>query len=50
MITRVPKLVDTSERLLAPIIEERRKCLEMYGDEWADKPVGTVYTSEAAVF
>ena len=39
MITRVPKLIDTSERLLAPTIEERRKCMEMYGDDWADKPV-----------
>ena len=39
MITRVPKLVNKAERLLAPLIEERRKCMEMYGDDWADKPV-----------
>ena len=26
-------------RLLGPIIEERRKCLDQFGEEWNDKPV-----------
>ncbi|KIP04651.1 hypothetical protein PHLGIDRAFT_109308 [Phlebiopsis gigantea 11061_1 CR5-6] len=38
MITTVPRAVNKAERLLAPLIEERRKCMEMYGDDWADKP------------
>ena len=33
---------------LGPIIEERRRMYEKYGDDWPDKPVGGIYDSLSA--
>lgn len=36
------KLIDRTDVLLRPIIEERRSNMEQYGEDWLDKPVSHV--------
>lgn len=38
--TKVVQSNERGRRLLGPIIEERKRYLDEYGDQWADKPVG----------
>ncbi|KIP01935.1 hypothetical protein PHLGIDRAFT_26798 [Phlebiopsis gigantea 11061_1 CR5-6] len=38
LINTVTALLDKAENLLSPMIEERRKSMEIYGDDWEDKP------------
>lgn len=38
-ITNITHSIKRGMEYLAPIIEERRRLLDKYGDEWVDKPV-----------
>ncbi len=39
MFTSRKESVDRVLKYVAPVIEERRRNMELYGQEWADKPV-----------
>ena len=39
LVTRVPQTVKRTQAYLEPIIRERYRCMEEYGENWADKPV-----------
>ena len=39
LFTKVPTTVRRTQAYLEPIIKERYRCMEEYGDNWADKPV-----------
>ncbi|KAH0837795.1 hypothetical protein J3R83DRAFT_5979 [Lanmaoa asiatica] len=42
----IPNITQSTERAmkhLAPIIEERQRCLDKYGNNWVDKPVCRSY-------
>lgn len=41
LFTKVESQVRRQMRHLGPIIEERRRGLEEYGDDWEDKPVSS---------
>ena len=40
MITPRNDSINKVLKHIGPVIEERRRNMELYGDDWADKPVG----------
>ena len=48
-MTDTPGSMKRGMKHLAPIIEERLKFLEEYGNDWADKPVHCPFLAKAVV-
>ena len=38
-LTHVPKHTAVALKYLGPVVEKRRQDMELYGDNWLDKPV-----------
>ena len=47
MVNTVTRMVDKAEALLSPQIEERRKYMELHGDNWTDKPASISATLDS---